>query len=658
MASPQVGEARDAERVGAALGALAHRGPDGWGASRFEGHGATGVLGHARLAIVDLSPAGAQPMTLATSCGSLAPFAAARSGGLADVPSGHHALVFNGEIYNFRALREELLADGARPDALPDGDTAVLLTMLARWGVTRTLPRLVGMFAFAFWDAARGTLTLARDRLGVKPLYLRETPQGLAFASEVRALVAAGLAGPLTPSPALVASWARSAACEDPATLLPEVVSLLPGHHLTWQPGADAASVKRTKRTRWWTPRRADEAPPRDAEAAAAFLRPVLEVAVRDRLVADVPVAVFLSGGVDSAAIAAVATREAAGPLEAVTLAFGEAGYDEDERAARVARELGLRHHVVRISPAEALAAVPEAFAAADLPSHDGVNTWLVSRAARGLGLKVCLAGTGGDELFLGYPHAHRMRPLLGASRLGAWLPPHLRTWLAGTLAAALETRGGLPRRLGRLAGLLEVAGSPEAYARLARQVFGEEAIVALTGVAPPSGPDANVSEADVRDDAGRLTIAELGGYLRNTQLRDVDAMSMAHGLEVRVPLLDHRLVAACLALPARLKGPASGLNKAVLVRAAGLPAELLRAPKTGFTLPWEVWLRGALRPFAEDALLGGGPPLPLRLEVVRDLWQTFLARPERHLTTRVLGLMALRLWSRRLAHASQGLPP
>jgi asparagine synthase (glutamine-hydrolysing) len=645
-ASSEAMDGLDAERLTAGLAALAHRGPDGRGAVTFEGDGARGLLAHARLAIVDLSPAGAQPMTLAADPGAaVVPAGLTLSG----VPAGHHALVFNGEIYNFRALRAELLADGVPAASLPDGDTAVLLTMLARWGVARTLPRLVGMFAFAFWDAARGALTLARDHLGVKPLYLRQTEHGLAFASEVRALVAAGLTGPLATRAAEVASWARAASCEDPQTLLPEVEQLNPGHWLTWRLTGTAAEVVRG---RWWTPRRATVRPPRDRDEAVALIRPVLDAAVRDQLVADVPVAVFLSGGVDSAAIAAVAARHTKGHLEAVTLAFDAAGYDEDARAARVADHLGLRHHVVRVSPEEALAAVPEAFAAADLPSHDGVNTWLVARAARRRGLKVCLSGTGGDELFTGYAHAQRMSPLLLASRGLALLPNGPREAMARLAERSLERRGGAVRRLGRLAGLLRIEGSPEAYARLAREVFSPAAITGLTGATPPPPHAPTPAPEATLDDAGRLTVAELGGYLRDTQLRVVDAMSMAHGLEVRVPLLDHRLVAACLAIPARLKGPArlggATVNKALLVAAAGLPPALLAAPKTGFTLPWELWLRGPLRAFAEDALLGPCPPLPLRQEAVLALWRAFLARPERHLTTRVLGLMALRLWARR----------
>ncbi len=638
---------QDAERLRRALTALKHRGPDGEGAVSWQGDGMRGLLGHVRLAIVDLSPAGAQPMSLASASDAVRANRAPTGAPEVGDDQAHH-IVFNGEIYNFRTLRAALVADGVAAETLPDGDTAVLLTMLARFGVAATLPKLVGIFAFAYWDGPRGALTLARDHLGVKPLYVQTTDQAVAFGSEVRGLVAADLAGPRVTTAEAVTNWARTTACEDPATLLPEVRQLLPGHTLTWRPGGGRAPVI----ARWWAPQKARVPTPGSPEAAAAYIAPILDTAVRDQLVADVPVAVFLSGGVDSAAIAAVAARHARGTLEAVTLAFGATGYDEDARAAAVARHLGLRHHVVPITEAEALAAVPEAFAAADLPSHDGINTWLVSRAARGLGLKVCLAGTGGDELFLGYPHAHRLRPLLAASRAGQWLPLALRTQTAATLTRACEQRGGALRRLCRLAGLLEVAGSPEAYAQLVREVFGGAEIAALTGLqATPKAVDTPAPDATI-DDAGRLTLAELAGYLRNTQLRDIDAMSMAHGLEVRVPLLDHRLVAAMLALPARLKGPTGHgprwLNKALLVAAAGLPAPLLRAPKRGFTLPWELWLRGQLRPFAEDALFGEAPELPLRAEAIEALWAAFQARPERHLTTRVLGLMALRLWARR----------
>jgi asparagine synthase (glutamine-hydrolysing) len=596
------------EALGRGLSALSHRGPDAHGAASVATAEAAAHLGHARLAILDLSEAAAQPM--------------ARR-------DGRYTLVFNGEVYNFRQIRGELEALGAA--FVSDGDTEVVLEALIHWGEA-ALARFVGMFALALWDRDTSTLLLARDRLGIKPLYLRVDPdrRRLAFASEGQALARAGLATPRRDAAALH-GWGHLAGCEDPETLLGGVVQLGAGEWMRWKVG------ERPTRRTWWRPEpaRARASDPLPALAAA------LDEAVSDRLVSDVPLGVFLSGGVDSAAIAALAARHVRERLETFTLAFGEAAYDERDRAARIARHLGVRHHVAVVSPDEALAAVAPAFDAQDFPSHDGVNTWLVSRAARQAGLVVCLSGTGGDELFGGYRHFHDLRALLAVGRAGRLLPPGVVARLGDAIPASA------PTRLRKTAALLETRGEPAALARLVRQVFSPAQRRALFG------PDPRTAKPEVApamaDPVTALSVAELTGYLRDTQLRDIDVMSMAHGLEVRVPLLDHRVVALALALPASLRRPQRGLNKPALVAAAGLPEDLLRAPKMGFTLPWEDWLRGPLRGFAEASLFDPSGA-PVSESAMRGLWRDFLAHRPNVNATRVLGLISLCRWYRRRA--------
>ncbi len=601
----------DEARCQRGVAALLHRGPNGRGLLTVATTEARAILGHTRLAILDLSAAAAQPMVRG---------------------DGRYTLVFNGEVYNFRALRAELETLGAV--FVSDGDTEVVLEALIRWGGD-AVQRFVGMFALALWDRDTSTLTLARDRLGIKPLYVSTSPESVAFASEGQALLAAACVAPYDPSvPAPeLAAWFHSAACVDPSTLLPGVESLLPGHILTWRPGT-AARLRR-----FWAARPLAPTPPDPLAAVAA----ALDTAVKDCLISDVPLGIFLSGGVDSAAIAAVAARHIPSMLETFTLAFAERVYDESARAASIARYLGVRHHVATITPSEALAAVEPAFAAQDFPSHDGVNTWLVARAARARGLVVCLSGTGGDELFGGYRHFHELGRMLQPGSLLRGLPAHLRH----RLLEGLPTH--LPTRLRKVLALAGTAGEPATLARLVRQVFPESQARALLGAAAGLShwTEPTRDTLDGLDHFGQLSVAELTGYLRNTQLRDIDAMSMAHGIEVRVPLLDHRLVALVLALKPSIKAPRAGLNKALLASAAGLPDALVRGPKMGFTLPWEVWLRGPLRAFAEDALLTPSPD-PLRLDVVTALWRAFLERRTTVNATRILALVSLRLWYRR----------
>jgi len=589
---------------------LHHRGPDASGAATFA-HGERRCgMAHTRLAILDLSPAGQQPM------------------GTRD---GRFTLVFNGEIYNHLALRPELEAAGVAFTSTSDTETA--LHALAAWG-EGAVDRFVGMFAFALWDQREGSLLLARDRLGQKPLYWCRAGDGIAFSSEVRALLASGLVRPRV-DPEGLARWLCFGAAQDPHALVEGVEALMPGELLRWSgPG-------RLSRRRYW---RIPE-PLSPVERPQERLASLLDDAVRLRLLADVPLGVFLSGGVDASAIAAVASRHARGALNTFTLTFDEARYDEGERAAMIARHLGVRHHAAHLGAAAATRDVAEAFAAQDLPSHDGVNMWFISRAARRHGLVVALSGTGGDELFAGYPHFQRFPTWVAVGRAARWLPRRLREHLLDELSPALPTRAR------KALGILGTRGDATRIAALIREVFSGRQRRALLGRRPraSSGPDA--AAAPALDDPGRtLTRLELQGYLANTQLRDIDAMSMAHGFEVRAPLLDHRLVELAMAIPSAAKAPRGGLLKPLLIEAAGLPAALFRVPKRGFVLPWERWLRGPLRPWADDALqpdaIGAGGLL--EPHAVARIWRAFLAGSPSVNATRILSLVALTTWARR----------
>lgn len=587
----------------AALAALAHRGPDDRDACLVESADLALGFAQTRLAILDLSPAGHQPMR----------------------GPGGEVLLLNGEIYNHLELRPALEAAGVA--FVGTSDTETLLHLLIREGVS-ALTRVVGMFAFAFWDPATRTLTLGRDRFGKKPLYLAERPGRLAFASEVRALLATG-AAPRTLDPEGLALWLERGSCHEPTTLVRGVRSLAPGHVMTVR--AEGGEL-RTHSRPYWSLQLEPPAPDwRDR------LEVLLDTAVRQRLLSDRPIGVFLSGGVDSAAIAAVAARHARDALRTFTLTFDEREWDEGARARTMAERLGLQHQASHLTAHEALAHMDEALAAQDLPSHDGFNTWFVTRAARASGLVVALTGTGGDELFQGYPHFRRYRAMLGLGALGRRLPEGLRARLADGLHATLPTRWR------KALALIASEGRPERVYAILREMFPPLVARRLAPHASAATFDGPPVSA-LGDREAQLSQLELGGYLVDTQLRDIDAMSMAHGLEVRSPLLDHRLVQAVLALPASDKAPSRGINKRLLVDLAGLPRELFAQPKRGFVIPWDDWLRGPLAGWIDGHLAGAGLlRIGLEPRAVAELVTAFRAR--RVAASRILSLVALAAW-------------
>lgn len=602
----------EARRAKDMLAAMRHRGPDEGG---FAYVGASDevelvpddptstldattrlALGNRRLRVVDLSPAGRQPMTAA---------------------EGRYWIAYNGEVYNFRELRATLESKGH--SFATRTDTEVILALYAHMGPAM-VRELNGMFAFAIWDRATGTLFCARDHLGIKPFYYADLPEGgIVFASETRSLLASGLVEPRLDVDGLE-GYLTFGSVQEPQTLFEGVRSLPPGSTLTlrartdgsWEPPVieeywDAATFARA---------------PGDGKAD---LLPLLRDAVASQLVSDVPLGAFLSGGIDSSALASLAASVQRGELRTVTLAFDDPALDESKRAEAIARSVGASHTTVAISADEALRSLSAALDDIDLPTQDGINTWFVSRAARAAGLTVALAGVGGDELFAGYSTFRRTRALQRLVALGPLTRPLAP--LAGLVARSPDQRR-------KLRALLR-GDTPLGHAYfLQRAIFMPDDVRALLSARPRERSPwrerarRSVEATQGMDAVTAVSYLELRHYMLSTLMRDADAMSMAHSLEVRVPLLDHRLVAALLQTPGSKKLRA-GAQKPLLVETLGdlLPSDSLREGKRTFTLPFEAWLRGPLRERVEARLSSAPPSLAGHLDgntVVR-VWESFL---------------------------------
>jgi asparagine synthase (glutamine-hydrolysing) len=517
---------------------IAHRGPDATG--EWTSAGGRFWLGNTRLAILDLSPAGGQPMV---------------------DPATGNVIVVNGEIYNHRTLRTELGEAGWHGTS----DTETLLLGYARWG-RQLLDRLKGMFAFVIYDHARQELFVARDRLGIKPLYYTLDAGSFRLASEVKVLTGSG--SKITPQS--IAAYLQWGACPEDKLLYSDVHVVPAGHAMTI-----GGSGKR-EIWRYWPARKQFESAPADAPRK---IRSLLEVAVEEHLLSDVPVASFLSGGIDSSIVTALAAQRLGRKLQTFTVGFDLAEYDESAIALEVAQHFGTTHQRLQLTEDEVIDSVTAAVGHLDLPSVDAINTYIVARAVAQRGVKVVLSGLGGDELFGGYPGFRDV--------------PRLR-WL-----------GMLPRALrqvldSRLADLPNDAGTFELTQW--RRRFFTDAMLQSAGL--PNEDTRVECPVELPDDFARISWAELTGYMRRMLLRDSDQMSMAVSLELRVPFLDHELVEYSLGLPATEKKRYGG-TKGLLVEACRdlLPASVYERPKKGFALPMQKWMKGPLAPFVQDGL-------------------------------------------------------
>lgn len=660
LLSPESGEA---DGISAILQnmtrSLAHRGPDA------EGYWTEGevALGHRRLSILDLSDAGAQPM---------------RS------ESGRHVIVFNGEIYNHLDMRHDLAADGSAPDWRGHSDTETLLAGITHWGLDETLQRAKGMFALALWDRSEKRFSLARDRMGEKPLYWGWAGQALVFGSELKAL----RAHPDCPRDVCrgaLAQYLRFMYVPAPRSIHPGLYKLEPGTILTVdgappstppeepiRPGGHHGSIS----IRRYLDLNAEiEAGAQnqieDEGDAVATLGEVLGKAVRRQMISDVPLGAFLSGGVDSSAIVALMQAQSARPVQTFTIGFDEAAFDESPHAAAVAHHLGTEHTKLHVTDADARDVIPLLPDLYDEPFADSsqIPTHLVCRAAR-QHVTVALSGDGGDELFGGYnryfwgpkiwdrfallPHPLRqgLGKVIRSVPLSVWDAAGSKYNRLRSGSTGISRLGDKAHRLGDR--LRTVKTTDDLYRSLVSEWSLEAGIMPGISEDPASQLDDPLPENGVDDPAMQMMVQDMRSYLPDDILCKVDRAAMGVSLETRTPFLDPDVIALSTRLPMALKireGQGKWALRQVLYQ--HVPREMIERPKAGFAIPIGIWLHGPLRDWAEELLSherlakdGFFNP-----EIIRQTWAEHLSG-RRDWTARLWAILMFQAWYTAQAHA------
>ncbi len=547
---PRSQSARAELAVTAMLRALRHRGPDDEGL--WQSNSGDARFAHTRLSILDLSAAGHQPMSTA---------------------DGRFTITFNGEIYNFLTLRTELENQGVALRTRTD--TEVILHLYAREGPA-CVQKLRGMFAFAIWDEREHSCFLARDPFGIKPLYISRNSDGMVFASELRALLDSGLVAK-TLDPSAVTGYFKTGSVPEPLTMVKEARCLPAGHTLTWKDGKISTGPYQFVEFPTYLP------PVKDP---VAHTRAALMDSVRQHFVSDVPVGIFLSGGMDSTALLALARVTGQRDLQTYSVALEDAGLDESPAAKRTAEHFGSTHHEMRLTSSLGREMFDKFLSSIDQPSIDGFNTYVVSSLARERGAKVVLSGLGGDELLGGYSSFWKIPNLLRACHAAQAIP-----FIGATASKILQSRVWSPR-LRRLGALLqEPVSIREAY-RSYRGIYlldeAQKLAMHATGATVEEAKYTGLP-AVASDPLNAISELELTCYMRNQLLRDSDVMSMAHGLELRVPLVDSVLFNAIARLPTAVR---IRQGKQLLADAVPeIPAWVMGQAKRGFVFPFADWL-------------------------------------------------------------------
>lgn len=599
---------------------LVHRGPDDEGVAVLPARtGFHAMLGSRRLAIIDRSALGHQPM----SNGACAE--RARS-------NGSVWITHNGEIYNYASLREQLLACGHHLKS--HADTEVVLHLYEEYG-DRCVEYLRGMFAFAVWDTKRQRLFAARDRMGEKPLYYYWDGNLFMFASEIKAILSSGLVKRKI-NPTGVAAFLTFGSLPTPLTIIEGIHSLPPGSYLKFENGNLIID-------KYWDVNLVEDDSLGEEECVRE-VRDLLADSIQGCLVSDVQVGAFLSGGLDSSAVVALMRQAGCETLRTFSIVFEEREFSEASFAKFIARKFGTEHTEYTVSAPEVWQELPAIIRAMDQPTIDGVNTWFVSKITRASGTIVALSGIGGDELFGGYNSFSRVPQLC---RIGGVLG----AFPYGRAIAARFVRATGNRRAAKFERFLRHRTSPEVAYLAGKGMFLDDDLNRL--LAPQLGAPsfdgaqylASLSHNQPQDIQNKVSLMELRAYMHNQLLRDADNMSMAHSLEVRAPLIDHKLVEFVARIPARLKFRS---YKHLLVKAMEreLPHAVLERPKMAFAFPFETWFRRQWRAGFEQLLFDSDSPSNqiLNPQAIKAQWQNFL--DGRLLWTQIWAIIVLKWWA------------
>ncbi len=587
-------EHRDA--VGSMIASMYHRGPDAQGL--YVSPSGMCVFGHSRLSILDLTEAAAQPMIS---------------------PDGRYAFVYNGECYNFLELRKEFADCGE--NLISTGDTEVVFRLLVRKGVS-ILPELNAMFALALWDEQDHSLLLARDRYGQKPLYFTRIGKLVIFASEVRAILASGLIDRKADSKAIY-SYLFYGAIQEPFTIVSGVSLLSPGSFM------GIGSDEQEKIITYW------KYPLEKKILSSLELRESFTRAVKRHFVSDVPLGLFLSGGIDSSSLVAAAVHGKESHIHALSVVFpGQPSQSEENYAAIIADRYKIDHRVIPITGDEMLKLLPGALDAMDQPTVDAINTYIVSYAAHQAGLKVALSGLGGDEFFGGYPSFSDVPRMLNLRRLFAPFRNQI---------ASLFTRyDPFAIKASKLARLFDISVNLLSAYLVRRMVFSSRQIKLMAPEFAVFGCSSGLSEEFInglkeiiskRDPHDAIGLLEMRMYMGQMLLRDADVMGMAHGLEIRLPFLDTEFSSDALELEPQVRIPRSGRPKWRFVEAMGdwLPEDIGKRKKMGFILPLNEWMQHELKKEVEEGMHELAHTYrPIQESMVSDLWEQFCSQPQK----------------------------
>lgn len=598
------------QRIQAMMDSMAHRGPDADGSLVQPGI----AIGQKRLSIIDLSDAARQPIF---------------------DPSGRYCIIYNGEVYNFQEVKARLGGYHFQSNS----DTDVILAAYMEWGPS-CVEQFNGMYAFAIWDQEREELFLARDRMGIKPLYYYINKNTLVFASEIRALLASNVV-PRKLNREALQEYLQYYSVNAPRTLIQDVHMLKAGHWALWRKGEWQCES-------YWSLADIPHSPLQQSyEDICTQTRDLLSQSVEKRLLSDVPLGAFLSGGIDSSAIVALMAGVSDKPVNTFSVTFSEKAYDESPWSELMAKKYNTIHHPIPLKPTDFLEDLPEALSAMDHPSGDGLNSYVVSRVTRQAGITVALSGLGGDELFGGYPVFKRYQKLRQMNLFYS-VPAGIRTAIGKSVSGVYNNH-----KTARLQELMSV--NDNQFSNLYpvfRKIFDPEEINTLLqashqkrGVFTDIFSQRDLSQINLLPFMSQVSIGEMSTYTQNVLLRDTDQMGMASSLEVRVPFFDHELVEYVLSLPDQHK-PMSTPKK-LLVDAMGdlLPYDLVHRKKMGFMFPWPEWIRTKLKGFCEAHIQSLGKRSFIHAPVLQETWKGFLNQNKQTTWIKIWMLVVLENW-------------